>query len=122
LQPYVVKTDLYDYSLQDSIFKTISADTTYATGQEKAVTWAQTPNKKAKNTAKTNELRPHSININTANQTELERLPRIGPATANNIMEYRRANGNFNSLDELINVKRIGPKTLELIKPYLIIK
>ena len=63
-----------------------------------------------------------SININSAGQKELEKLPRIGPATAKNILKYREENGSFKTIDEILKVKRIGPKTLELIKPYITIK
>ena len=120
LQPFVVKKDLYDYSEQDSIFKALSADTAFA------VKYETVPEKKAaisysKNTTGSKELLPHSININTASQAELELLPRIGPATAKKILEYRQVNGDFKTLEELVNVKRIGPKTLETIKPYLTI-
>jgi len=122
VQPYIVKTDLYDYSVQDSIFKAISADTVLA-GQGEYSEIDKVENKKsAKVSTKRKGALPNSININTATQSELEQLPRIGPATAKNILEYREKNGSFKSIDELLSVKRIGPKTLEQIKPYLFIK
>ncbi|MEG1043598.1 MAG: helix-hairpin-helix domain-containing protein [Oscillospiraceae bacterium] len=61
------------------------------------------------------------ININTATQEELEELPGIGETIANNIINYRNENGNFNDLDELLNVKRIGEKVLAKIKPHICI-
>ena len=48
------------------------------------------------------------VNINTANQSELERLPGIGPSLAERIINYREENGNFKNIDELKNVKGIG--------------
>ena len=60
-----------------------------------------------------------SININKADVEELEKLPRIGPAMAKRIIEYRKLQGSFKSLDDLIKVKGIGQKTLDLIRPYL---
>lgn len=60
-----------------------------------------------------------SINLNTATQKELETLPSIGPVTAGRILEYRNAHGPFTSVNQLDNVKGIGPKTLEKLKPYL---
>lgn len=59
-----------------------------------------------------------SVNINTASPQDLERLPGIGPATAQRIVEYRTTHGGFQSLEELDNVKGIGPKKLSDILPY----
>ena len=54
------------------------------------------------------------VNINTASAQELEQnLKGVGPKKAQAIIEYREANGPFFSAEELINVKGIGPKTLE---------
>lgn len=54
-----------------------------------------------------------AVNINTANQTELESLPGIGPVRAKAILEYRKKNGGFKSVDELTRVDGIGPVTLK---------
>lgn len=56
-----------------------------------------------------------NININTASEHQLRRLYGIGEATARAIVEYREENGFFKSAEELLNVKGIGEKTLELI-------
>jgi competence protein ComEA len=58
------------------------------------------------------------VNINTADVEELDGLPEVGPATAEAIVEYRRANGLFRSVSELEDVPGIGPTTLEKIKPF----
>ncbi len=50
------------------------------------------------------------ININKANQEELMNLPYIGEQTAAQILEYRRAKGNFKSIDELKNIPGIQLK------------
>ena len=119
-QPYIVKTDLYDYSVQDSIFKSLSADTLSQHPLQSVQ--EEDPKPKLKHTSSEKEqIKPKSININTAPQAELEKLPRIGPAIAKNIIEYRLQNGPFKKIDDLVKVKRIGKKTLELIKPFIFI-
>lgn len=57
--------------------------------------------------------------LNSAEREDLEGLPGIGVTIAGRIVEYRRQHGEFHSLDELLKIKGIGPKTLERIKPYL---
>jgi len=52
------------------------------------------------------------ININTASVDALTQLKNVGPAYAERIVEYREANGGFDSVEELTEVKGIGPKTL----------
>lgn len=56
------------------------------------------------------------ININTATKAELEVLPRIGPAMAQRIIDFRTQRGAFKSVDELDLVKGIGPKSLEKLR------
>jgi competence protein ComEA len=56
------------------------------------------------------------ININTATQAELESLPGIGPSLAQQIIAYRKANGPFATIEDIIDVPGIGPKTFEKIK------
>lgn len=60
------------------------------------------------------------VNINTADASQLALLPRIGPAAAKRIVEYREANGGFKRTTDLMQVKGIGDKTFELISPYLV--
>lgn len=59
------------------------------------------------------------ININKANFQTLLTIPGIQERQAAAIIVYREANGLFTTLDELLNVNYIGPKSLEKIKPYV---
>lgn len=59
------------------------------------------------------------ININTAGSLELQRLPRIGPALAGRIIEYRERHGGFSTVDELTKVSGIGARTLETLRPMI---
>ena len=61
------------------------------------------------------------VNINQADQNQLESIAGIGPAMAKRIIEYRRSNGYFGSIDELMNVKGIGTKKFDKIKDYVTI-
>lgn len=65
------------------------------------------------------EVKPILLNINTASAKELQTLPSIGPQTAEKIIQYREAHGGFSSVDALTEVKGIGEKTLEKVKPYI---
>lgn len=68
------------------------------------------------------ELPSGKINVNTATAEQLESLPGVGPATARAIIEYRKQNGSFSSVDELLDVRGIGPKKLEQIRPYVTVR
>lgn len=56
------------------------------------------------------------VNINTASAEELMSLKGIGEVKAAAIVEYRRENGKFRSISEVMNVKGIGLKIFENIK------
>ena len=62
---------------------------------------------------------PQKIDINNAEEWLLEALPGIGPTKANAIIDYRRKNGFFRSVDELIKVQGISSTLLEQIKPFI---
>ncbi len=62
-----------------------------------------------------------AVDLNTATQDVLEELHGIGPVRALAIIEYRQQNGPFQTLDQLLEVKGIGPSTLERIRPQVII-
>jgi len=59
------------------------------------------------------------VNINTATAEQLQLLPRVGPALANRIVEFRTGNGEFAKIEEIVAVKGIGERAFENLKPYL---
>ncbi len=61
------------------------------------------------------------VNLNTATLRELDALPGIGEVLGQRILDYRAAHGPFNSVDQLLNIKGIGEKTLAKLKPYVTI-
>ncbi len=59
------------------------------------------------------------VNLNTATVAELDTLPRIGPMMAQRIIDFREANGNFATVDDLRGVTGIGEKTFEGLKDLI---
>ena len=59
------------------------------------------------------------ININTANEAELMKLPGVGKVTAGNIIAYRTEHGAFKAIEDIRNVTRIGEKTFERLKDLI---
>ncbi len=121
IRSYSEKPAIIDYSKSDSVFSRLShrpppPEKSVQDNIKETTNTYGVASKKSQSTAK---IEKGSIDINRADEKELERLPRIGPAMANRIIEYRNTNGPFKSVDDLTNVKGIGKKTLKLIKPYL---
>ena len=72
------------------------------------------------------ELPPHlnplffqPIPINASDYQLLLTIPGVGPATATEILKTRRANGNFNSADDLLEVKGIGAKKKQVLRRHV---
>jgi len=61
------------------------------------------------------------VNLNTASLSELDTLTGIGPTYAQRIIDYRDQTGGFKTIDEIQNVKGIGPATFEKIKEQITI-
>jgi competence protein ComEA len=59
------------------------------------------------------------VNLNTATMADLDTLPRIGPAMAQRILDYRAAEGRFASVEDLRNVTGIGDKTFAALKDLI---
>jgi competence protein ComEA len=57
-----------------------------------------------------------TVNLNTATQADLETLPRIGPALAGRIVDWRTANGRFSTIADLMKVTGIGQKVYDGLK------
>jgi len=59
------------------------------------------------------------ISISIASALELQSLPGIGPTLSANIIEHRNANGDFQTIDELLNVTGIGHGIVENIREFV---
>jgi competence protein ComEA len=62
------------------------------------------------------------ININKADEQEMQNLPGIGPAKAAAIIDYRNTGGPFKTVEDLKNVSGIGDKTFEKLKDLIVVK
>lgn len=62
------------------------------------------------------------ININTANEGELQKLPGIGSSIASRIVTYRKENGKFNTIEDIKNVSGIGDSKFNNIKNNIYVK
>ncbi len=60
-----------------------------------------------------------TININEADAGQLALLPRVGPALAQRIIEFRDENGKFEEPEDIMLVRGIGEKTFALMEPFL---
>lgn len=56
------------------------------------------------------------VNLNTADEAALDTLPRVGPAMAQRILDWREQNGRFTSVDDLLAVPGIGDKMLAALR------
>lgn len=70
----------------------------------------------------TNSQINEKINLNNANKLEIEKIPGIGTITAQKIIDYRKENGKFKSIEDIKNVKGIGENKFEKIKEYICVK
>ncbi len=96
----------FDYSVSDSIFASLNADSIEA---------SYLPSNEAID-------KSWKININIASKKELMDLPGIGEITAERIIIYRNEIGKFKSADDLLEIKGISIKKLEKIKQLIIVQ
>jgi competence ComEA-like helix-hairpin-helix protein len=59
---------------------------------------------------------PRRLDLNTATTTQLQQLPGVGPVLAGRIADFRRAHGPFRSVNDLDQVKGIGPAKIKLLR------
>ena len=69
--------------------------------------------------ARSATVRSHTVDLNRAPWWELQALRGLGETRAKQIVDYRRRHGPFGSVDELVKVPGVGPKTLARLRPHL---
>ncbi len=74
------------------------------------------------NPADTGGTKQGKINLNKADESELQNLPGIGPSKAAAILEYRETNGAFKSVEDLKNISGIGDNTFDKLKDLITVQ
>ena len=59
------------------------------------------------------------VDVNSATMVQLETLPGVGPRTAERIVDYRRDQGGFKKIEELMNVRGIGERSFLKVRPLV---
>ncbi|MBI2506409.1 MAG: ComEA family DNA-binding protein [Candidatus Latescibacteria bacterium] len=62
------------------------------------------------------------VRLNTADAAQLQQLPGIGPKTAARILSYRQEQGAFKTIEDLARVPGIGARTLEKLRPLVVVE
>lgn len=96
-------------SLETASFKIVRSSTVFAPESE-VVTYEQSGEKAEK------------INLNEASAYELDSLYGIGEGLAERIIDYRRKNGNFEAIQDIMKVSGIGEKTYNEIKNHIYVE
>lgn len=109
----VTKTEIFCLGLT-VLFLLVTAVSFFGGGSRggavEIVTWKDTD---------TEEALPQKIDINAADETELQRLPGIGPVLAQRIVAWREENGNYVIPEDLLAVEGIGLATLEGLRDMI---
>ena len=88
-------------------------------GENAASVSSNTGQSSTSGTSEVASQKGNKVNLNTADLSELQTISGIGQKCAQDILDYREANGKFNSVDDLKNVSGVGAKTLEKLKEYV---
>jgi comEA protein len=104
------------FSLENTAASALSVDESAAEARK---TESPTHRRRASGHAHKKPEKPTITNLNAASAAKLQLLPGIGPKMALRIIEYRKEHGAFATVEQVIEVKGIGPRKFEKLKPYL---
>jgi competence protein ComEA len=99
------------------------ASATTSKASSDSSTSKKSPSSSSSEKAAAPKLAPgEKVNINTASAEELDKLPEIGPVKAQAIVDYRKANGKFSSIEDVMKVSGIKEGTFAKIKDYIVVR
>lgn len=112
----LTKTEIFSLALTGLFLLVVL--TVFAVGQSSregisVTTWKKTD---------ASETAPQKIDINAADEEQLQLLPGIGPVLAQRIVQWRQENGNYEIPEDLLAVEGIGLATLEAIRDMITIQ
>lgn len=116
---YVLEDGMKVYIPKNSDKNEIKDDTSTYVSKGNGNVDINTSTSKNTGVSKNTNTQSNKININTANQTELETLPGIGPSTAIKIINYRKENGKFANIEDIKKVSGIGESKYAQIKDLI---
>ncbi|MBX3237290.1 MAG: helix-hairpin-helix domain-containing protein [Nitrospiraceae bacterium] len=91
------------------------------TEQAETVAKAKSVQEPAQTDAPVRLAESRRVDLNRASVTDLEGLPGIGPKLAQRVVEHRTSRGPFHSVEELQQVKGIGRKKFDRLRPFVLV-
>jgi comEA protein len=118
---YALSKEPYDFSTFDSLFLA-RKDSILRLPSSKDTLTPQQYKKQSDSHSESVVIQQFPVNINEATLEELQALPKIGPAMARRIIEYRQTNGPFRTAREIVKVRGIGEKTFQKLQDLITVK
>ena len=120
LHNFLPPQNSFDYTEQDRKFEELSASNVNdSTMQNTSVDMQNSLKNNYHGLNDSHSYNNSKINLNTASLDELTQLPGVGKSVAQRIIDYRNENKKIKNIDELLEIKGIGQKKFDKLKPFV---